>query len=150
MQGQDRQWLCPCSRDRQHGYKDGRGSRSGHLHSPTDAQQTSRDVCAGVPQLHHAAGTQGTNDFLGFAVLTVQMRVRKATYSSAERRLHHPWGQWGETQPGMWSPSHSVQLLTDCTEVLDFHATPHARLPPYFKGDKIDPRGQNVSPRHKP
>lgn len=147
MQGQNRQWLCPCSHERQYGHKDGHGSWSGHLHSPADAQQTSHDVGAAVSQLHHAAGSQGTNGFLGFAVLTAQM---KATYSSAERQPAPRMGEWGETQLGMWSPSHSIQLFTHCTEVLDFHATPHARLLPYFKGNEIDPRGQNVSPRHKP
>lgn len=96
-QGQNRQWLCPCPHERQYGHKDGHGSWSGHLHSPADAQQTSHDVGAAVSQLHHAAGSQGTNGFLGFAVLTVQM---KDTYSSAERQPAPRMGGMGGDTAG--------------------------------------------------
>lgn len=47
----------------------------------------------------------------------------------------------------MWSPSHSVQLLTHCTEMLDFHTTPHVKLLPTSKDTgltlevKICPQG---------
>lgn len=37
----------------------------------------------------------------------------------------------------MWSPSHSVQLLTHCTEMLDFHTTPHVKLLPTSKDTEL-------------
>lgn len=49
-------------------------------------QQTSCDRGAGVSQLCHAVGSQGTKDFLAFAVLTVQMRIRRDTHSFAEKQ----------------------------------------------------------------
>lgn len=73
----------------------------GHLHSPDDdAQQTSHDLGARASQLHHAAGSQSTNDFLGFAVLTVQTRVRRATYSFAERPSVPHMGGVGRDRAG--------------------------------------------------
>lgn len=58
----------------------------GNLHRAADTQQTSCDWGAGVSQLCHAVGSQGMKDFLAFALLTVQMRVRRDTYSFAERQ----------------------------------------------------------------
>lgn len=55
-------------------------------HSPDDTQQTSCDRGAEVSQFCHAVGSQGMKDFLAFAVLTVQTRVRRDTYSFAERQ----------------------------------------------------------------
>lgn len=106
----------------------------GHLNSPDDTQHTSRDLGARVSQLHHAVGTQGTNDILEFAVLTAHTKVRRPAHSFAERQSAPHMGEVGRARARYVVSSHSVQLLAHCTEVLDFHTTPEAKLPPTSKG----------------
>lgn len=64
---------------------------------------------------------------------TAQTMVKRAMYSFAERQpvvqALHVWCRL----LGMWSPSHSMQLLSQCSEMLDFYTAPRAKLPPTSK-----------------